>query len=613
MDRRAPLSRIRAACGLLPSLVWLSAGVARAVAPSFISDADLAGSRVIVVARWDKAPVKRHDQTRKDPGLGNVITASEAHTTLHVLRTIRGNGVPVGDRELMIGWGVSWSQDGTGLSSGTSTELPGEVEDLTQPALWFLTEEPSWDEARPGNHLAINHYRRIQPLELEAYFAALSSGHPETELPKLLSPDKPEMTSRVLKFISGGVWPWPYEPDRFERFITQPQHRTATLKSAAPGVLAIVRSNGSGLLRSRALSVFADLTGDDRLVAIRPLLDDPDPMVRGTAIGLLVRHHDEVSLNRLVTSIREVGDSWLACKLIAAMQQWGDLRLVPSLITFLQNGGFTYQDGDDIGIPSLKARVALRKMTGHWFPADVERSQNAWKLVSAVQEAEQRSAMLQELIPGREFPLIAELIGKPIHSPAPAAEIDGTLPSSGKVSAKVRVRNVTDASIRIAKRPMEVSLNWPSGCSSDSGMPAGDRAEPDDFAILKPAESLEFIVDLNEDFLLADPAKRILKLAYYDRHRSSFDPGIWLGVLHVLPGDNWKEPRVVAQVEDLWPNGNLKATGTTINGHKTGEWNYFNDQGDRIRIEGNGGTATCNPDHPANKGAGIPSKAKAGQ
>jgi hypothetical protein len=541
--------------------------------------------------------------------MGNVITAIEAYTTLHVLRTIRGNKISEGDRELMIGWCVSWSLDGTGLNSATSTLLSGEVEDLTQPALWFLTEEPSWDEARPGNHLTISNYRRIQPLELEPYFAALSSGHPEIELPKLLSPDKPEMTSRVLHFISGGVWPWPYEPDSLELFIKQPQHRTATLKSEAAGVLAIVRSNGSGPLRSRALSVYADLMGDDSLEAIRPLLDDPDALVRGTAIGLLVRHCDEGSLNRLATAIREVQQSWLACKLIAAMEQWGDLRLVPSLITFLQNGGFAYQDGDDIGIPSLKARVALQKMTGHWFPTDVERSLEAWKRVSAVPDAQQRSQILQQLIPGQEFPLVAELIGNPIHPSAPATAPDSTPPSIEKVSAKVRLRNVTDAPIRIAKRPIEVSLNWPSGCSSHYGEPGGDHAEQDDFAILKPAESLEIIIELDENFLLADPAKRNIKLSYYDRNRSSPDPGAWIGVVDVLAGNEWKEPRVVVQVKDLWPNGNLKATGTTINGHKTGEWNYFNEQGDRIGGEG----TIYNPDHPANKGAGIPSKAKVGQ
>ncbi|RIK84717.1 MAG: hypothetical protein DCC68_00005 [Planctomycetota bacterium] len=81
----------------------------------------------------------------------------------------------------------------------------------------------------------------------------------------------------------------------------------------------------------------------------------------------------------------------------------------------------------------------------------------------------------------------------------------------------------------------------------------------------------------------------------------------WIGTVQVQFGEDWKYNRTARHVEETWPNGNLKATGMTVNGKKLGEWNYFNEAGDRIRIEypGTGrGTAICSPEHPENKGAG---------
>ena len=73
-------------------------------------------------------------------------------------------------------------------------------------------------------------------------------------------------------------------------------------------------------------------------------------------------------------------------------------------------------------------------------------------------------------------------------------------------------------------------------------------------------------------------------------------------------GQGWKEPeRKRQKVEEKWPNGNFKVVGQTMNGQKCGKWEYYSEAGDRIRIvDYEGGTAECNPEHPDNKGAGIP-------
>ncbi len=82
----------------------------------------------------------------------------------------------------------------------------------------------------------------------------------------------------------------------------------------------------------------------------------------------------------------------------------------------------------------------------------------------------------------------------------------------------------------------------------------------------------------------------------------------WVGVVDVKFGEGWKEQRVYKDVINKWPNGNLKEKGRTMNGTKYGKWEYFNEAGDRIRSEEHpgGATATANPEHPDNKGAGKP-------
>jgi hypothetical protein len=78
-------------------------------------------------------------------------------------------------------------------------------------------------------------------------------------------------------------------------------------------------------------------------------------------------------------------------------------------------------------------------------------------------------------------------------------------------------------------------------------------------------------------------------------------------MLSVEFGALWKEERKFAWVEECWPNGNLRARGQTLNGDRFGEWHFFNEAGDRIRIvDYSGGHAetVCNPAHSDNKRAG---------
>jgi len=102
----------------------------------------------------------------------------------------------------------------------------------------------SWDETRAGDFLAISNYRRIQALELEAFFVALGSGKAASEVPHLLTPGRPVVAMRVLPFLCGGIWPWPYGPDEFDRIIGRSGKRGMILKDEAKRVWELVDSGG---------------------------------------------------------------------------------------------------------------------------------------------------------------------------------------------------------------------------------------------------------------------------------------------------------------------------------------------------------------------------------
>jgi hypothetical protein len=600
--------------GLL--LSWTT--TVRAIAPPYLSDEELADSPIIVVAQWENAPFKSHVQYDQNEQLGRVVKQSEAYTTLKVLRTVKGNGVSAGKHELLVGFGIAWRHDGKWVTSGTSTELPGDVKDTTQPNLWFLKKTRSWDESRKNEYLTVDNYRQIQPPALEKYFVALGSPDRETLVPKLLAPDQPEVTMRILRYISGGIWPWPYDPDRFELRLRyfNPEHRGRVLKGEATRVWAIVKSNGAKS-RPYAASVYADLKGRDCIVDIRTLLDDKDPVVRGVAIGVLARHHDAASVGDMQKAIQGVNDGSLGCKLVEAFASWGDERVVPCLISCLQKSTLAYLIGDDVGIPALKARQALKEITGHWFPLDVARSMKAWRQVQHIPDKVKRRELLNKLIPGEESPFVAELVGSPSYPSANAdreshskslveAVESGEVGREQAATATVRLRNTSKESIIIAKQPSDVEMTCAGGCSNYGDYLSVKKVPASHFVTVAPGGVLEFQVKLWSGFLVAEPSARHLKVSFWNNGN---DVGVnaWIGTLEVKPAADWSEQRKTEKVEENWPNGNLKVTGTTVNGHKVGEWNYFNERGDRIRIEnyGNGkGTAECNPDHPDNKGAG---------
>jgi hypothetical protein len=585
---------------LICALSAVVSPAAWALAPGYKTDYELSQNPVVVVAQWDRAERTPHQLIH-----GNVCERSETFTELNVPRVIKGDVKP-GKYRLMYSYGLDWRDDGTGLSTWTSTDMLGDVENVTQPNLWLLDRARSWDPNDRTEYLDVPHYRAIQPLALEPYFKALLSADRDREVPRLLSSTEPLVVRRALSYICGYIWPWPFEPGEWD-FYDHPDERERRLVDAAAAVKSVIDGQVEEP-RPLAVAVYAELTGDKSTEVLRALLTDQNAAVRGVAIGLLARRKDADSIPAMIKAASGVTDGEVACKICEVVQAWGELRAAPVLFPFLEIEAS----------PASPARSALHALTGCWFPYHTAGAAATWAQAQAAGEAAQQRRRLSEALSDPEFPVAAELVGGPRPSPPSSApgssaivlpELPATAtsqPAPTDMAATVRVHNVVKHPVVLSKMPSELEQRWPAG-SSGNWMPGyrGWQTVPE-FVTLAPGESLEFEVVLDASFLLAEPADRKLSVTYLRLDHGQL-PNAWIGELPVRFGELWHEERKAGHVEELWPNGNLRAVGSTVNGQRVGEWEFFNEAGDRIRTvgyTGGGGSAECNPEYPTNKGAG---------
>jgi hypothetical protein len=361
---------------VLPCVSW-------GMEPGFISDEELAQYPIVVVAKWDKAPFRAHQRYSTNNNLGQVVTAFEAYTELNVLRVIKGPVQP-GVTTLKVSYGVGWSTNGDRVTSATSTELPGDVETVAEPNIWFLQKSKSWDESDRTNYLSLTYYRAIQPLVLENYFAALASGKPEKEVRALLASTNATAVLRGLSYACGGDWPWPYDSE-FARFIRGSSPPGKKRVEYADSIEAFLKRESLTKNRPLAVVIYADLTGAKGVPSIRSLLRDSDSVVRLLAAGLLARQKDATSIPGIIHAMDGKTNHWDAGKVINAIAAWGDTRLVPALANYLE----AMPTGNEIygsNTIAFMSREALHRMTGHWFPYDTQAALRAWK------EAEQTTS-----------------------------------------------------------------------------------------------------------------------------------------------------------------------------------------------------------------------------
>ncbi len=425
-----------------------------AIPPSYVSDQQLAKSPIIVVAKWEK--VQRTGERDRDKPF-------VAQTKLRILRTVKGPKIDQEVIDLKLGWQISWGNDGEFLNSATSTNLLGYVEDVTVPCLWFLDRANVWEPQSPDHELSIDHYRKIQPLELEAYYLALETERAEQDIPQLLTADKSVLAKRVLQFIAGGQPIWPYSKSEGHIF-RDAVEECKVLKSEAGRVWRIVGSDDQDL-RRQAVAVYAYLTGMDGDLKLRTLLGDSNANVRGTALGILLHHQDAESLSRCDQAIQGIEDCYPLCAIINEISAWGNDQAVPALISCLQSGG-SRDYYDDTFVPSLRARKVLHEITGCWFPPNVSKSMDAWRRVDSEKVKEKRYSALALLLSEKEFLLLAELVGQPIYS--------SEKPDNGRAEVRIQIRNTGLHELKITRNPCRISMNDPGSSLSIGTEDEGD-------------------------------------------------------------------------------------------------------------------------------------------
>jgi len=100
----------------------------------------LATSPLFAIAPRNYTDAELHCKIVKNERGEKIIKRFEFYTKLKIIRTVKGDEIKPGEYDLKGSFGISWRLDGTGLESGTSTQILGDVDDLTVPRLWFLKQ-----------------------------------------------------------------------------------------------------------------------------------------------------------------------------------------------------------------------------------------------------------------------------------------------------------------------------------------------------------------------------------------------------------------------------------------------------------------------------------------
>jgi hypothetical protein len=479
--------------------ILLIARFAQAIPPVLISDEELAKQPLIVVGRWNKADVRRHDHV-----IDKIIFDSESHTELLVERVVSGDLKP-GTHKILLEWSIGWlAKDGGPVMNFGTSEMEGDVKDVTESNLWFLTPKRSWDKTDPNTYPTLTTFRGVQPAVLEAYFRALASKQPGDEMARLLSSDQPLVIERALKFLSGGALPWPYGSDFLADAQGVKRQRKPMTQYATRIEELLSRTNPQ--IRQQATAVYAEMAGKKGIPRLRHLLQDRNAEVRAVAAGALIAEDDRVSGDDVVRAMVGRAKASMACQLIDRLKAWKSPYAIPASIEFLQHDEFCFRSGDDIGMPALKARIALKELSGYDFPADVSASRAAWKKVESITDAKERVAQLSKILPNDPNPLI------------------GCIVHQEKGAEILVLTNRSKSAIVLLRQPTEIDFRWPS---EQGGVGGAAPSKREDFVEIGPGESARLLLDLSSDRVSALERMTVLFL----RNGNEFGVNAWIGVV----------------------------------------------------------------------------------
>jgi hypothetical protein len=487
---------------------------------------------------------------------GRELTAFEIRTRLVVDRVIRGDVTP-GEHPLLLGFGFSWDAKGVNFRTYTSTELPGEVEDVTKPALWFLSPGRSWDINDSTRYLNLTTYRGIQAVELEPLYRVLMNSDRDSQVGGLLAHSNPEVAARALRYINADQRPWPYRSE-FDEWLNPVDPKVKPLREQAAAIEAALNRVPPGV-RGEAVGVVAELLGREGIPLQRKLLGDPEPVVRSIAVGTLAGFRDDASLDRFAAGVTGLKDAEIALAVIKRLSDWRDPAVAPALIRFLETDAWLGNLGDELLIPCVQARKALLKLTGYGFPYRVEESSRAWAVASQERDPGARQAALVRLLGLGKDPLSAHL--------------------ENQHGSFLVVQNISPKPVVVRSEPD--GLN---GWERIPGYPQSTSTRSKDHPVrVAPGKQLRWKWSPAREVLLEAPAARRLTITFSNADGLNGERA-WVGTLPVAFGPKWREPaRVWKHVVRRWANGRVRTEGYTLNGVRRGVWTYYNRAGRKTR------------------------------
>ncbi|MEM9411361.1 MAG: hypothetical protein AAGA30_09625, partial [Planctomycetota bacterium] len=509
----------------------------------------------------------------------NVLKEHLVRTNLLIERVIKGE-LNVGEHPVMVGFAIGWSDDSPTVASYTSTEMIGDA-NATDSNIWFLKRKASRVAGDRNEYLFLDSYRGVQPLTLERYFNALRSERVSESISQLLSSKNPELVVRSLRYICGDNHPSSLGTSRLVRGKMQPVRKPLVQHSGR--VFELINTSKSSEVRRMACWAYADLQGEEATPKMSEMLEDKDPFVQAIAVTSILGHSDWQFFDKVQSTVGGIEDS-AGTQLVRFFSELKDARATRLLIAMLQTNC-----SDRYGWltpPGVLAQTVLRERTGFEFPFDVDLSLRAWDAIESADNELARSKLVKVYAEKFATPLVAELVGD-------------------KKLSKIRIKNISKKILTISRLPSSITIRTPRMLSSGSDLLQNNAAENRINEIsLRPNESTEFQLRLDDDYFVHSQKDRSIELDYTTEDRK-LNLENWAGKLLVKVGGDWKEPaNQIKNVVERWPNGNLRKTGKLINGHRTGEWLYFNENGDLIRSESDGTISKHNPDHPANRGRG---------
>lgn len=462
----------------------------------YISDKQLAECEVIVVAHWPKSRIEPHDKHYVQDGRNCALP--EAHGTLFVERVIKGD-VDLGLQPLMLAGSIGWNEDGKRVSSCNSTLVPAAVEDVTEPAIWFLKRRQSWKTDDPTDYLHPQSYRSVQPINLEPFYRAIISDDPCDCVATLLQSSDDAVILQAMQYLNGvemlfeGVQQKDWLPTVSPLFLPASlqmgknrlgyeklEKRQESLSPYSEKIAALL-THSSVQVRAFAALMYAKAAGWDSVDRLRPLLIDDSEDVRAITMTLLATFKDEEALDSIT------GNSLpMNCKTtmqaVVALSRWQNVRVVPLLIRFLEN--VVGPSCSEVNEPATVARDGLRKFcrTGdRAFPFDTTESERIWSLVKDLPEADRTNALLKML---------------PLAQPLSAVVTGLEKRSSTKMQAAITLTNNSDRVVDIANDLTTVLVYTLAGSRSHTGnkQSIADASLP--FVTLPPAEHFTFYADI---------------------------------------------------------------------------------------------------------------------